>query len=494
MNCHMGQQADNGMACPGEESRFRLKRGLVLLAMACISLPTQAAKPRPADPSPAQLIAGSEQLPGPYRRLLVQRYFDAYDADKGGLKLERKYLDCDSVEYAMSRAHVGDEAAALRVKQTLASALSLLDPTWGGFYRYSSGGDWNAPNFEKTLRVQADSMRLYALAYLQTQDEQHLKAARRTRDYLRDFLTSPEGAFYSHQAATNTAGMDAAAYFALDDVGRRGIGLPVIDRHRYTVENGLAIEALLSLYRAEHNPSDLQAALRAVRWIMANRSLPGGGFRHGDRDSGGPLLADNVVMGSALLSLYHVTADRSWLQQATQTGHFIIGRFRNREAGFNRSAPIRGIAPARPSLEENIRMTRFLNLLGHYSGDREFFKQALHGMRYLSRAEVVKSAFEESGILLADNALARDPLHVTVVGSKKDPAAAALFAAALAHPGSYQRIEWWDRDEGLLPNADVEYPHSWQAAAFVCVNKTCSAPALDPGQLRRLLQDPANQG
>jgi uncharacterized protein YyaL (SSP411 family) len=449
--------------------------------------------PKPEAMSPPRTVAGSPELPGPLRRKLLQRYFEAHDTEKGGLKTAQKFLDRDSTEYAMFRANVGDQASAARAQQTLTAALALLDPAWGGFYQYSTGGDWKKPHYEKIMRVQAGYLRAYALAYLQWPNGGYLKAARRTRDYLRDFLTSPEGAFYTSQDADLVQGEHADAYFALADRARRKQGLPRVDTHRYAQENGWAIEALATLYRAERNPADLEAALRAARWIMVNRGLQDGGFRHDARDNAGPFLGDTLAMGGAFLALYHVTAERQWLGQATRAGQFIVTKFRNDTAGFNGSAAANGpLAPA-PVLEENIRVTRFLNLLAHYSGKQDFLKQAQHGMRFISRPEIVEAAFEESGILLADDELGRDPLHVTVVGHKDDKLAKSLFATALGLPGAYQRIEWWDRREGPLPHADVEYPGLPKAAAFVCTNKRCSSPAFEPERLRLLLQDSAKQ-
>jgi hypothetical protein len=69
-----------------------------------------------------------------------------------------------------------------------------------------------------------------------------------------------------------------------------------------------------------------------------------------------------------------------------------------------------------------------------------------------------------------------DPTHITVVGSKRDAAARALYASALAAVDGYRRIEWWDRSEGKLPNADVAYPKLPRASAFICTDKICSAP------------------
>jgi hypothetical protein len=86
-------------------------------------------------------------------------------------------------------------------------------------------------------------------------------------------------------------------------------------------------------------------------------------------------------------------------------------------------------------------------------------------------------------VLLAAQELARDPLHVTVVGAKDDQGAALLFRAALALPAAYRRIEWYDASEGPLPNADTPFPELDRAAAFACGNGRCSAPAFAPLEL-----------
>jgi hypothetical protein len=74
-------------------------------------------------------------------------------------------------------------------------------------------------------------------------------------------------------------------------------------------------------------------------------------------------------------------------------------------------------------------------------------------------------------------------LHITIVGSKNDPTARSLFLAALKQPATYKRVEWLDDAEGPLRNADVEYPRIDKAAAFLCTERSCSAPIFTPEKL-----------
>jgi hypothetical protein len=75
---------------------------------------------------------------------------------------------------------------------------------------------------------------------------------------------------------------------------------------------------------------------------------------------------------------------------------------------------------------------------------------------------------------------------LTVVGPKGDAATRALHRAALRVPGVYRRIEWWDRAEGTLPNADVAYPELDRPAAFFCAQGRCSLPVFESGALDTL--------
>ena len=51
-----------------------------------------------------------------------------------------KYLDADSVEYALRLAARGNAVYAKRVADTLHHAEALIDPVWGGMYQYSVDG------------------------------------------------------------------------------------------------------------------------------------------------------------------------------------------------------------------------------------------------------------------------------------------------------------------------------------------------------------------
>jgi uncharacterized protein len=437
------------------------------------------------DPSPGPSVEAEKEITFPANPLLAaslrtqleKDYLAGYDGKRGSWGFDQKYLDWDSVELAMDRAAHGDARAESMAKQTLDAQLQLLDPVWGGVYQYSTDGVWTKPHFEKIMSMQAENLRIYAEAYAQFHDAKYLQAAQAIQRFLATFLTSPEGAFYTSQDADVIAGQHSAEYFALNDPERRKRGVPRVDTHIYARENGWAITALASLYEVTADSKTLDEAIRAADWVTQHRGLSGGGFHHGAKDAAGPFLGDSVAMTRAYLALYRVTADRKWLTHAEESMSYIERRFHSSHgAGFVSSvAPTDHAYQPHPQRDENVAVARAANLLFHATGDARYRTISDAAMRYLAAAPIA-TRLPVASVLLADYEVGRPPLHLTVVGRKDDPAARALFLAALQYPSFYKRVEWWDTREGKLPNPDVQYPVVQLAAAYVCTERTCSAP------------------
>jgi len=415
-------------------------------------------------------------------------FVQAYDFERGGWGGVHKFLDWDALEYCLTQGAAGDAQMEKMARQTLTAGLKLVDPVWGGVYQYSTDGDWDHPHFEKIMPFQAENLRLFALAASLWHEPQWLEPAWKIRGYMKTFLDSPEGAFYTSQDADPTPGEHGGKYFALDDAARRKQGVPRVDRHIYARQNGLAITGLAALYAASGDAAPLADARRAAQWVLAHRALPGGGFRHDEKDAAGPYLADTLAMARAFLALYTVTAERPWLDRAEAAADFIDAKFRA-PLGFATAATVpAAILTPKPEVDENVALVRFANLLAHHTGKSAYRAMAGHAMRFLAAPTVLKrQGYAVSGILLADGELRAEPTHITIVGTKDDPAARALFAAALRGAPPYTRLEWYDPREGPLPHADVEYPTLPEAAAFLCTNSACSSPVRTPEALARKL-------
>jgi uncharacterized protein YyaL (SSP411 family) len=422
------------------------------------------------------LAAGQEKALGSEARgKMRQVLIDDYDRTNHGWGTVQKFLDWDTIEYCMAETAQGNQAFERMAQETLAAELNLIDPTWGGVYQYSTDGDWQHPHFEKIMQMQAEDLRIYAQAFALWHDETYLQAASRIRGYLKNFLTSPNGAFYTSQDADLIPGEHGGEYFQLGDVDRRKLGIPRVDPHVYSRENGWAITALATFYAVSGERDCLDDAIRAANWVCAHRGLSDGGFRHDETDAAGPYLGDTLAMSRAFLTLYACTADRAWLTKAERAVKFISMNFAS-DLGYITSARS-GALPPKPQLDENVGLVRLANLLWHYTGNAEYQEISKRAMRYLATPGVTEHrGFLVAGVLLADREITSAPLHITIVGRKDDATAQRLFATALREPTIYKRIEWLDEREGGLPNPDVEYPTLSRAAAFLCTEKACSAP------------------
>ena len=445
-----------------------------------------------ADPSPVKYrdsdpvtkFADNPLLSAENRAALEKGFYETQDTELGALKQFQKFIDRETTDYALFRATQGDARAEAAARLTLTAALKLMDPAWGGMYQYSTDGDWEHPHFEKIMAQQSEPMRLYALAYGQFRDERYLKAVQDIHRYVTTFLKSPEGAFYTSQDADIIQGEHSEEYFGLDDAARRKQGIPVIDKHRYARENGWLINALAVAYSMTGEAQYLKDAEIAARWVIANRSLPNGGFRHDEKDAAGPFLEDTLAMGQAFVGLYVATGKREWLKYAESSAGFIEQNFRVKDPGYLTSAvKMKSKLPPSRSLDENMVLARYTNLLGRYTGAAKYGQMTDHALRYMVSDDVVQARLTSPGVLLAAFEAANDPLHITIVGRKNDEQAMKLFKTANAYPAVYRRIEWWDKREGKMPNPDVQYPELPRAAAFICTDSTCSLPIFEADKI-----------
>jgi hypothetical protein len=451
------------------------------------------------DPSPGPSVekeaafhpAADSAIPQALLARVQKQFGMQYDVPVSGWGFGHKYLDANSIEYAMRLAAHGNAEAARRATDTLHNAAALLDPAWGGMYQYSVGGHWSEPHFEKLISIQADALREYSLAYAQTQNREDLSAVQSVQRYVTKFLRSPStGAFYVSQDADLHDGQENASYFRLSDNERRAKGIPRIDTHVYARENGWMIAALCADYAATGDASALAEARRAADWIAAHRSLPGGGFRHGDADVAGPYLGDTLAIGQAYLALYNVTGDRKDLKAAAAAARFIAAHFAPASPGtgfVTSQTPTDAAYRPHPDRDENIALVRFTSMLAAATGNARFHATAIEAMRYLA-AEPVALAPLSAGILLANQDVTEAPIHVTIVGASKHPDAMALHAAALRSVASHELIEVRDpSDPSPLPT-NVSYPKLERPALFLCTASACSSPVFKAEDVRARIQ------
>lgn len=375
------------------------------------------------------------------RRRLRYMHKQSFDQQQGGLLSPIKFIDRDSTEYSLVTASEGAQDEERMARLTLDNAMSLIDPVWGGVYQYSTQGAWDVPHYRKTMAAQAGHLRLYSLAYAQLKYSRYKDTANAIKFYIKNFMSSEFGAFYSGQA-DSVSGFDTRLYFSLNNKDRETIGIPKIDKRIITRENGWVIEALAAHYEFCDHQDSLNIATNATKWINENCRHSNGAYVAHSMAENPIYLADTLAMARALLQLYRVTFDKQYLKQACQSAGFIYRYFKNESCGYNSKVLTKNESTLPRQIDENISLSRFANLLDYYSGDQQFTKMAKHGLRYLCIPEVATARMEEAGVLLIDREISTTPLSISIHGKKHDPRVDAFMRAAYNHPGWYKLIKF----------------------------------------------------
>ncbi|MBL1142664.1 MAG: hypothetical protein HND53_11585 [Proteobacteria bacterium] len=406
------------------------------------------------------------------RRRLRYMHMRSFDWEQGGLLSTVKFVDRDSVEYSLVVAADHELSEARMASLTLDNAMSLFDPIWGGVYQYSTQGKWDVPHYRKTMAAQAGHLRIYSLAYAQLKFDHYLKATNSILLYIKNFMTSEVGAFYAGQT-DKVADIKPELFFSLDDSQRQKIGIPDVDKRIVTRENGWMIEALATHYEYCGSQQSLNMAIKATKWINQHCRRVTGAYLTNIMTSTPLHLSDTLAMARAMLQMYRATFDKRYLDYACISAEFMHKNFKNQLCGYNTRLINKNDTSPPRQIDENISITRFVNLLFHYSGNPLFKKMTKHGLRYCCIPEVATARMEEAGILLVDREVLAPPLTINISGNKNDPAVNEFINIAHRHEGWYKLIR-------LNPSATI--------SASIEIDGYKSKPVTTPEKLKRLLQ------
>lgn len=415
-----------------------------------------------------------------------------FDTDGLGWGSRQKYPWPNPIDYALLRARLRSEDAIWqdRALATLAAERQLIDPVWGGMYQYSLKGVWTAPHYEKIAMIQAGAIETFAHAAMVTGDPAWLDAADDVTRYLSDFMQAPAGGFYASQDADLRKGDGSSVagpeFFALDDAGRRALGIPRVDTNVYADLNGLIIHALVELYRTNRDPLILDAAARAADRVLQTHADADGGLRHaGASDDPLRYLADQAAMGWALLNLHRVTGESRWLDAAVVRASYLVDHMQAESGGLyahTKDPQAVGVfAERRVPLPENALAAQFfIELHMLLDGDGSVATPWLEHARRALLAVGSDAQIEGNGKVVARYLIALELLlgtkfDLTLVAAPGDPAAAQLEQAALRlfEPrASFERSAPGQR-----------YPGLDAAAVYLCSDVACSRPLQDPATL-----------
>jgi len=130
----------------------------------------------------------------------VEALIELFDEQNGGLVGAPKFPPHTSLSLLIYDYRKRGDPSVLRIIAATLDAMArggIHDHIGGGFHRYSTDARWFLPHFEKMLYDNAQLARTYVDGYLITGNEEYLRAARGTYDWVLRVMTDEKGGFYS---------------------------------------------------------------------------------------------------------------------------------------------------------------------------------------------------------------------------------------------------------------------------------------------------------
>lgn len=422
----------------------------------------------------------------------------SFDGVNGGFRDAPKFFEPEAITLAFRLYHQkSDETFKRMALLTLDKQQRLLDPVWGGFYRYAVNPDWTHPHYEKMLPVQALNLENYLEAYQVTGNPQYRKVVEGIIQYVTRFLLDEkQGGFYASQDA-DLRNQDASSqhvlagedYFRLGEAQRLSLGIPNVDRTVYTGWNGLMIVSYLKAYQILGDDELREFALKTLNRLYEERFRQGMGMAHAFIN-GHPqrfgLLTDQVFFAKAFVEAAIATGDQVYLQKAEQLANHVVEQLEDQQGGGFYDRPSRAAEPGllkfpQKPLKENVQVALLFCDLFYLTEKRDYRDIAEWTLQYVLGSS---EAFPVALTAIAVDRFLRHPVHVVIVGSRSTQQTRRLFREGLRlyAPGKIVRL--LDPQVDSLRIGEVTFPNIETPRAYICTDKLCSQPIDKPEVLK----------
>ena len=418
----------------------------------------------------------------------------------------------------------------------------IYDQVGFGFHRYSTDERWHVPHFEKMLYDQALLCLAYTEAWQATAKDLYRRTASEICTYVLRDLRLPGGGFATAEDA-DSEGVEGRFYvwteselrsvladgdfealshryilrepadteiilhrFPSDDAApdareavlreaRARRPRPLRDDKILADMNGLMIAALARAGRAFDEPSLIEAAATAARFVIGSMVGTDGALLHRFRDgvAGIPAFADDhAFLAWGMLELFEASFDPVWLEESLRLlDALVAGFWDDKNGGFFQTSGSaeKGIARTKSFTDGVIPSANAVALmllvkLNRITGRTDFQEKAAALMRCIP-AEATESAISYSHLLCAADDAAGPTAEVVIVG---EPGASdvrdMLAAIRRVYAPNAVTIMKPSRGSALLdrlaPFTASLREVAGKATAYVCRDFTCALPVTDP--------------
>lgn len=352
----------------------------------------------------------------------------------------------------------------------------VFDKVEGGIFRYATKRDWTEPHYEKLLSDNAKMAYALLDAYRLTGKDSYLETARQVFEYLETTLMhSKTGLFHGSQDADK-------GYYEAGVEERKKLAAPSIDPALYTDSNAMLACSYVKLYGVGKDPMARDKALRIVASLNCKVKSTHGSVAHYIADGKAHefgVLGDAVNLVFANLACCEATGDETYIRTVKEMLEAVFAEFGSEQGAFfdigENRAKKRGLSRYSTPIEENSMLAMAFIKLADMTEDEAY---RLSSKRVL---DALSAQYDSYGIMAAIYALAlgilsSPPMLVTINAEPGTEEADALIGASLGSCGMNCTVR-------TVENEGEE------AAASLCLGKSCRIRVTDPDDLSQALQE-----
>jgi len=282
----------------------------------------------------------------------IKKWSQNFDWKYGGVKSTQKFMMPNNYHFLLREAYQNkDKKLQDFVNLTLTKMAygGVYDPIAGGFSRYSVDEKWHVPHFEKMLYDNAQLVSLYSDAYLITKDELYKDVIVETLEFIKNEMTTTNGAFYSSLDAdskTPEGELEEGAYYVwtkdelktiLNDEFKLFSDYYNVNNYGFWEHKNYVLirkEADLDFIK-KHDLSLSDLKSKKSKWkqllyeIRNKRPRP----RLDDKS----LTSWNALMLKGYVDAYRVLENKDYLKAANKNAEFITNNQLREDGGLNHS-------------------------------------------------------------------------------------------------------------------------------------------------------------
>lgn len=313
---HGGDIITAGLVLPVD----RMLEALDQVTAAFRDLEAPSREPGPAAAGTAGPVASDAEL--------EDIVFSAFDDDYGGFGTSPKFPLAAPLSLALELYEGTRDARFAHVVQSSLDGIGwgpLYDEGEGGFFRCAAGRDWQLPQREKLLDVNAALLRVFLDASDTLRVARYRERAADTLRFIQTWLADPVDGGWA--PSVPSASVDEHSHLSAPTAG--GV--------MYAASNGAMAGAALRASHAFNDKGLGEFALKSLERVLLACYAPGAGVAHcfepGRGVSVRGLLDDQVAMADAQLDAYEATGNVVYEMMAQELVHYAVRTMWDDEGG-----------------------------------------------------------------------------------------------------------------------------------------------------------------